>query len=71
MMTHDEIGRIFGLTATRVRQIEQRAIQKLKRGLEQRGVKLADVQGLPPAPNKEFSLAAPSARQHRFHERAT
>jgi len=38
-MSHAEIGIVFGISAERVRQIEQRALKKLRKALEKKGVR--------------------------------
>jgi RNA polymerase nonessential primary-like sigma factor len=44
-MTLEEIAEIMGVTRERVRQIEQRALAKLRRRLRAKGIKAEDILG--------------------------
>ena len=46
-MTHAEVSAILGVSAGRVRQIERRALQKLRVALARQGITADDVKAIP------------------------
>jgi len=55
--TYEEIAAELGISAARVRQIEQAALKKLRRALAQIGVQADDVKAMPP-PEDTFKIHA-------------
>ena len=51
-MTYADIGQELGLTPSAVRKIEQKALRKLRKGLEARGYTVDDI---PPAPRDQYT----------------
>ena len=54
-MSYKEISEILGVSTQRVRQIEKRALEKLRRALEKQDVTAADVKAIP-SPGQTFEL---------------
>jgi len=46
-MSYEEIGRIMGLSTSRVQQIERQALAKLRRALEKQDITAEDLTSLP------------------------
>lgn len=65
-MTLEEVGELLGVTRERVRQIEKRALSRLREGTA--GEFLAEVLGVEPKPVAEVAPARPRRRKGRTAE---
>ena len=61
-MSYDQIAEILGVSTQRVRQIEKRALEKLRRALVKQGITADDAKAIP-SRGQTFELP-------EFHDRA-
>lgn len=62
-MSYKQIAEILGVSTQRVRQIEKRALEKLRRALVKQGITAADAKAIP-SPGQTFDLPEFPDRAH-------